>query len=158
MMYVPHVVVIEVRNVPSISDRLYQKTVKILEQSNVGHSRVSVPSLLGSPVAIRIIIEATRGAAVSGSDWRRPDGYIVLGCVIQDQETYIETTYRETMRSIQDLACYYTIPVGYGFVFAPTTDIQEADIDVSLENIYNCLTLMDLKRQMGLTPGSILTP
>lgn len=158
MMYTPHVVIIEVRSLPLIADKLYHKTVQKLEQAHIGHSRVSIPSLLAAPIAIRIIIEATRGAAMSGSDWRRPDGYILLGCLIHDQEPYAETTYRETIRSVQDLACYYTIPVGYALVFNKTSEIAETQMDASLENIHNCLTLMDLKKQMGLTPGSILTP
>ena len=158
-MYVPHVVVIEARTLPPLSDVLYQKTVEALDHGHIGHSRVSVPTLLGAPLAMRTVIEATRGAAaLSGSDWRRPDGYIVIGTLIESLDPYPETTYREIVRSIQDLACYYTIPVGYVIIFNRDVNIQESQIKHAVEGVQNCMNLMELKRHMGLTPGAILTP
>lgn len=154
--YVPHVVIIEARTVAEHLDLLYDQTVENLETARIGHSRVTIPTLLSAPITMRTIIEATRGAALSGNNWRRPDGYLILGC-FRENDLYPETTYREIVRAVQDLACYYTIPVGYALLFPEHIKDQSYRARVR-EGVANCVSVMELKRQMGLTPGAILTP
>jgi 6,7-dimethyl-8-ribityllumazine synthase len=154
-----HIVVIEARNVPDLADKLYTNTVRTLDARKVGHSRITVPHVLNLPVALRTVIEATRGGGgVSGTEWRRPDGYIILGSFIESQQNYTETIFREILRNIQDIACYYTLPVSYGFIANAKAPVSEAQITQAVENATACIHLIDLKKQLGLTPGAILAP
>lgn len=59
---------------------------------------------------------------------------------------------------MQDLACYYTLPISYGFVAHAKAPVPEAAITQAVQNACACINLIDLKHQLGIAPGAILTP
>lgn len=154
----PHIVVIESRGVPEVADKLYNGVVKFIDAHKMGHSRISVPNVLSLPVAMRTLIEATRGGGFSSGEWRRPDGYMILGAFIESHQTHTDLIFREVLRNVQDLACYYTLPVGYGFIYNSKSPPPEGHITQAVQNACACLSLIDLKKQLGLSPGAILAP
>lgn len=157
---VPHVVVIESRTYADISDDLFRGCVMELESHGIAHSRVTVPALLDLPAALRIIIEATKSNNMVSSDWRKPDGFIVIGTILRSEIGCADLVYQEALRSLQDLACYYTLPVSYGIIISNTIEQAKSIAHPQSgnkggETAQSCLALMDLKRKLGLMSGAI---
>ncbi len=157
---VPHVVIIESRMYGDISDDLFRGAVMELESHGVAHSRVTVPALLDLPVALRIVIEATKTNSMVSSDWRKPDGFIIMGTILRAEIGCADLVYQDVLRSLQDLACYYTLPVSYGLIIANTIEQAKSVAHPQAgnkggETTQSCLALMDLKRKLGLTSGAI---
>lgn len=159
----PHIVIIESRFHSEISDELYRGAALELEKHGIAHSRITVPGILELPIALRTVIEATKSGTIVNTEWRKPDGYIVLGSLLRGDIGCADLVYQEALRSLQDLACYYTLPVSYGIVIASTIEQSRS---VSLvqggnkggEAAQSCLALMDLKNKLGLPAGSIINP
>jgi 6,7-dimethyl-8-ribityllumazine synthase len=155
-----HVVIIESRNYTEVSDDLFRGAVMELETHGVAHSRVTVPSILDLPVALRTIIEATKANSMVSTDWRKPDGFIIVGTILRAEIGCADLVYQESLRSLQDLACYYTLPVAYGIIIANTIEQAKSVAHPQGGNrggeaAQSCLALMDLKKKLGLTSGAI---
>lgn len=158
-MYSPHIVILEARNQAKLADLLFQSAAQPLEVKGIGFSRVTIPTVLELPTAFRIIIEATKGNGENHSaDWRRPDGYIILGSFIQSDMPYNHVAYGEVVRALQDLSCYYALPVGLGMVVAETLESTFNYAETGRGATQTCLALIDLKSQFGLPPSAILAP
>lgn len=160
---IPHVVIVESRFYSEISDELYKGAGLELESHGIAHSRITVPGILELPIALRIVIEATKSGSIVSTEWRKPDGYIILGTLLRGEIGCSDLVYQETVRAIQDLACYYTLPVSYGLIIANSIEQARA---VSLpqggnkggEAAQSCLALIDLKRKLGLQSNAIISP
>ncbi len=158
-MYLPHIVILEARNQTKLADLLYQSVAQVLEVKGIGFSRVTIPTVLELPTAFRIIIEATKGDGANKSgDWRRPDGYVVLGSFIKSDMPYNQIAYGEVLRALQDLSCYYTLPVGFGMIVAENLENTFNYADLGRGAAQTCLALIELKSQFGLQPNAILAP
>jgi 6,7-dimethyl-8-ribityllumazine synthase len=154
-----HVVILEAREKAKISEKLYMGAVHTLKLNRVGHSRITLPSVLELPLAFRIAIEATKGTEPSkGSAWQRPDGYIILGSFLKNEMACNSLVYTETLRSLQDLACYYTLPISYGLIVADGIDENVNYGELGHSAALSCMNLIDLKQRFGLEPSSILVP
>lgn len=154
-----HVVILEARDKTKISEKLYKSVVQTLEINRVGHSRITLPSALELPLAFRIAIEATKGTEPSkGASWQRPDGYIILGSFLKNEMACNSLVYTETLRSLQDLACYYTLPISYGLIVADAVDENADYRELGHSAALSCINLIDLKQRFGLEPSSILVP
>ena len=160
---VPHIVVIESRFHTDISDELYKGAGLELENSGIAHSRITVPGILELPIALRTVIEATKSGSVVGAEWRKPDGYIILGALLRGEIGCADLVYQETLRSLQDLACYYTLPVAYGLIIGNTIEQARSVSSVQGGNkggeaAQSCLALVDLKRKLGLQSNAVMDP
>jgi 6,7-dimethyl-8-ribityllumazine synthase len=158
-MYLPHIVIIEARNQAKLADLLYQSVAQVLEVKGIGFSRVTIPTALELPTALRIIIEATKGSGENHStDWRRPDGYVILGSFIQTDMPCNQIAYGEVLRALQDLSCYYALPAGFGMVVAENLEAAFNYAEIGRHAAQTCLSLIELKSQFGLPPSAILAP
>ncbi|CAO4838364.1 MAG: 6,7-dimethyl-8-ribityllumazine synthase 1 [Holosporales bacterium] len=161
--HTPHVVIIESRFYPDIADELYRGAALQLEHHGIAHSRITVPGALELPAALRIVIEATKSGSMISTEWRKPDGYVILGALLRAEIGCADLVYQEVLRSLQDLACYYTLPVSYGLIIANTIEQSMSVASVQGGNkggeaAQSCLSLMDLKRKLGLHSGAVLSP
>ena len=104
-----HVVILDARDKTKISEQLYKNAVQTLEIHRIGHTRITLPSVLELPTAFRIAIEATKGNEINKENsWQRPHGYIMLGSFLKNEMARHSLVYAEVLRSLQDLACYYS--------------------------------------------------
>jgi 6,7-dimethyl-8-ribityllumazine synthase len=157
--YEYHVVILEARDNGKLSEQLYKSVVQTLQINRIGHSRITLPSVLELPVAFRIAIEATKGTEIKDTNtWQRPDGYIFLGSFLKNEMACNSLIYTETLRSLQDLACYYTLPISYGMVVADCIDENSNYGELGHSAALSCINLIDLKQKFGLEPSSILAP
>jgi len=154
-----HVVILEARDKTKISEQLYKNAIQTLEIHRIGHTRITLPSVLELPSAFRIAIEATKGNEVNKeSNWQRPHGYIMLGSFLKNEMACNSLVYTEVLRSLQDLACYYTLPISYGFIVADAIDGSANYGELGHSAALSCINLIDLKQKFGLEPSSILVP
>ena len=161
--HIPHVVLIESRLYSDVADELYRGAALELEHHGIAHSRITVPGLLELPLALRTVIEATKSGSMVSTEWRKPDGYVILGALLRSEIGCVDLVYQEVLRSIQDLACYYTLPISYGLIIANTLEQVMSVSSVQggnkgSEAAQACISLMELKRKLGLQSGAILTP
>jgi hypothetical protein len=158
--YQPHVALIEGCNNPAVSEALYASVAKELEVKNIGHTRLSVASTLDLAPAFRLVIEASKsGGFNSPNQWRRPEGYILLGSLLEESTPSLDSVYRELLRSVNDLSCYYGLATGSGIVLANDTQSALKDSnEVAIGVVASCLSLMALKQRLGISPNAVHLP
>lgn len=73
----PHVVILESRRFPDITEQWYNVAVSALTQQAITFSRVTVPHSADLPIAFRMLLDAAHHS--EADNLRSPDGYLVLG-------------------------------------------------------------------------------
>ncbi len=153
MSEAPNILIVEARFYDDIADELHRGAVAELEQAGAAHETVAVPGAFEIPAAIRMAI---RSMDVVGGK-RRYDGYVALGCVIRGATSHYDYVCTESARKLQDLACEYTLALGYGILTCETR--EQAWERASLEGHNKggevaraCLRMNELKRQFHLFP------
>jgi 6,7-dimethyl-8-ribityllumazine synthase len=115
---VPHIMVVESRNHPEVSDLLFEGTITVLDSINATYERFAVPSALEIPQAIKY--------AVRGLDFytarKRFDAYIALGCVVQGETDYHDIVGRESAGALMKLALDHTLSIGNGILACDTRE------------------------------------
>lgn len=76
-MHQSHVVILESRRFPDITEQWYNIAVNSLAQQGITHSRITVPNSADLPIALRILLETVHHS--NDSNIRIPDGYLILG-------------------------------------------------------------------------------
>lgn len=76
-MHQPHVVILESRRFPDITEQWYNVAVSALTQQGISYSRITVPNSADLPIALRIFLDATHQP--ENINIRIPDGYLILG-------------------------------------------------------------------------------
>ena len=76
-MQQPHVVILESRRFPDITEQWYNVAVGALTQQGITFSRVTVPHSADLPIALRMLLESAHHA--ENTNIRMPDGYLLLG-------------------------------------------------------------------------------
>lgn len=149
----PHIMIVEGRFYEDIADELFRGAVETLQAAGATYERFAVPGAFEIPAAIRYSVRSMD--VFSGR--RRFDGYIALGCVIRGETSHYDYVCGESARKLQDLACDFTLAVGYGIL---TVENREQAWDRSAVDRRNkgrdaaqaCLQMLDLKRQFRLYP------
>jgi len=149
----PNILIVEARFYDDIADELRRGAVAELDQAGAAHEAVAVPGAFEIPAAIRMAI---RSMDVVGGQ-RRYDGYIALGCVIRGATSHYDYVCAESARKLQDLACEYTLALGYGILTCDTREQawERASVegrDKGGEVARACLRMIGLKRQFHLFP------
>ncbi len=149
----PRILIVEARYYEDIADELLRGAAMELDQAGAEHETMAVPGAFEIPAAI--------GMAIRSMDFfggqRRYDGYIALGCVIRGATSHYDYVCAESARKLQDLACDYTLALGYGILTCDTR--EQAWERASLEGRNKggevaraCLRMIELKRQFHLFP------
>ena len=147
----PHIMIVEARFYPAISDELAAGAVEALEEAGVSYERVEVPGAFEIPGAIRMAARAEELGRV-----RRPfDGYVALGCVIRGETTHYDYVCAESARGLQDLALQHALAIGYGILTVENEGQAWARAKRDRKNkggdaARACLAMIELKRRFGL--------
>jgi 6,7-dimethyl-8-ribityllumazine synthase len=149
----PRILIVEARFYDEIVDELMRGVQGELDQVGAGHESVAVPGAFEIPAAIRMAI---RSMDFFGGR-RRYDGYIALGCVIRGATSHYDYVCAESARKLQDLACEYTLALGYGILTCDTREQAWERASVEGRNkggevARACLRMIELKRQFHLFP------
>jgi 6,7-dimethyl-8-ribityllumazine synthase len=141
-----HILIVEARFYPDISDELLRGATAALSAAGATFDRVEVPGVFEIPGAIRMAIAATDAAP-------KYDGYLVLGCVIRGETSHYDIVANESARALQILVCEYALPLGFG-VLTVENEAQAwararvAEVNKGAEAARACLAMIDLKRRL----------
>lgn len=149
----PNIMIVEAPYYEDICAELTRGAVAVLDQRGATFERVQVPGAFEIPAAIAISIRALDFYAGR----RRFDGFVALGCVIRGETSHYDYVCGESARALQDLACRFSLAIGYGIV---TVDNREQAMERAAVDRRNkggeaanaCLQMLDVKRQFNLYP------
>ena len=149
----PHVMLIEARFYPEITDELVRGAVAALGESGATYERFAVPGAFEIPAAIQMAVRARSFSTLT----RRFDGYVTLGCVMRGETTHYDYVCQESARALQDLALRYTLALGYGILTVDNESQawERARVDRRDKGGHaarTCLQMIDLKRHFNLFP------
>ena len=149
----PHILIVEARFYEDIADQLVEGAIAVLEESGCTYERVAVPGAFETPAVVRMAIRSLE--FYSGD--RRFDGYVILGCVIRGETSHYDYVCSESARKLQDLACDYSLALGYGILTCENRDQAWARADVKGKNkggevARACLEMLKVKRRFHLFP------
>ncbi len=153
MAEAPHVMIVEARFYDDIADELVRGATQVLDAAGVSYERHSVPGAFEIPAAIRFAVRSFD----LFSDRRRFDGYVALGCVIRGETSHYDHICGESARALQDLACTYSLALGYGILTVETHEQAVARAAIDQVNkggvaAQACLDMIDLKTHFQLYP------
>lgn len=149
----PHLLIVEGRFYDDIVDALVAGAVAALEKAGATYERLTVPGAFEIPNAI--------GMAVRSLDFfagrKRFDGYIALGCVIRGETSHYDHICTESSRKLQDLACEYSLALGYGILTCDTSEqawerAKPDRKDKGGDAARACLAMIEVKRHFRLFP------
>lgn len=149
----PHIMIVEARFYPHISDELAAGAIEALEVAGASYQRVEVPGAFEIPAAIRMAVRAEELEL----ERRRFDGYVALGCVIRGETTHYDYVCGESARGLQGLALEYALAIGYGILTVENSEQAWARAERERKNkggdaARACLAMIELKRRFGLFP------
>lgn len=141
-----HILIVEARFYPDISDELLRGATAALTAAGVSFDRVEVPGVFEIPAAIRMAVAATDAAP-------KYDGYLVLGCVIRGETTHYDIVANESSRALQALVCKHVLALGFG-VLTVENEAQAwararvAEMNKGAEAARACLAMIALRRRL----------
>jgi 6,7-dimethyl-8-ribityllumazine synthase len=141
-----HILIVEARFYPDISDELMSGATAALGAAGATFDRVEVPGVFEIPGAVRMAVAATDAAP-------KYDGYLVLGCVIRGETTHYDIVANESARALQSLVCEFALALGFG-VLTVENEAQAwararvAEMNKGAEAARACLAMIDLKRRL----------
>jgi len=146
MNLAPHIMIVEARYYPHISDELLKGAMAALAEAGATCEKISVPGALEIPAAI--------GFAARGHGAAKFDGFLALGCVIRGETTHYDYVCGESARGLQHLALTYGLAIGFGILTVENEAQARARADVAGKNkggeaARACLAMIALKRRFG---------
>jgi len=141
-----HILIVEARYYPHVSDELLSGATAALGAGGATFDRVEVPGVFEIPAAIRMALGATESAP-------KYDGYLVLGCVIRGETSHYDIVANESSRALQALVCEFALALGFG-VLTVENEAQawaRARVDQmnkGAEAARACLAMIELKRRL----------
>ena len=138
----PHIMIVEARYYPHISDELLKGALAALEEAGATHERFTVPGAFEIPAAIRFAVEAAAAY----------DGYVALGCVIRGETTHYDYVCEQSARGLQDLALAHSLAIGFGILTVENEAQALARARVDKKNkggeaARACLAMVALRRR-----------
>jgi 6,7-dimethyl-8-ribityllumazine synthase len=148
-----HILIVEARFYPEISDELLQGATVEIEKVGGTYERIAVPGALEIPSAIRFAIRAMD--LVGGR--RRYDGYVALGCVIRGETTHYEIVSTESARGLMNLSLDHTVAIGNGILTVENEAQAWARARVGEGNkggdaARATISMIEVKRHFGFFP------
>lgn len=147
----PHLMIVEARFYEDIADELVRGALNVVNEAGASFERYQVPGAFEIPAAVRFAIRSQQFEA----RLRRFDGYIALGCVIRGETSHYDYVCGESARALQDLACTYSIAVGYGILTVENRAQAMERASVGNRNkggeaARTCLEMIELKKRLRL--------
>ncbi len=149
----PNILIIEAPYYEDICAELIRGATTVLDDRGATHERIEVPGAFEIPAAIAMAVRALDFYAGR----RRFDGFIALGCVIRGETSHYDYVCNESARALQDLACRYSLAIGYGILTVNNREqaLERAAVDrrdKGGEAARACMQMLDVKRQFNLYP------
>ncbi|MSP68327.1 MAG: 6,7-dimethyl-8-ribityllumazine synthase [Alphaproteobacteria bacterium] len=149
----PHIMIVEARFYPAITDELVRGALGELERVGASHERVAVPGVFELPGAIRYAIRALDLVSTR----KRFDGYVALGCVIRGETSHYDIVCTQHSRALMDLVLTYSIALGYGVLTCENADqawerAAVAKRNKGAEATRASLAMIEAKRHFGFYP------
>jgi 6,7-dimethyl-8-ribityllumazine synthase len=140
-----HVLIVEARFYPQISDELLRGATAALSAVGATFDRVDVPGVFEIPGAIRM--------AVAAADRRPYDGFLALGCVIRGETTHYDIVANESARALQELVAEFALALGFGVLTVENEAQAWARARVDKKNkgaeaAQACLAMIALRRRL----------
>ncbi len=148
-----HILIVEARYYPDISDELLSGATAALGAAGATFDRIEVPGVFEIPAAIRMAVGAMDSAAAAP----KYDGYLALGCVIRGETTHYDIVANESSRALQALVCEFGLALGFG-VLTVENDAQAwararvAEMNKGAEAARACLAMIGVKRRLQAAP------
>lgn len=147
----PHLMIVEARFYEDIADELVRGALDVVKEAGATYERFQVPGAFEVPAAVRYAIRSQEFEA----RLRRFDGYVTLGCVIRGETSHYDYVCGESARALQDLACTYSIALGYGILTVENREqaMERASVDKRNkggEVARTCLAMIELKKRLWL--------
>lgn len=149
----PHILIVEARFYEDIADELRAGAEAALQAADATFETVAVPGAFEIPAAIRMAMRSLDFYA----GHRRFDGFVTLGCVIRGETSHYDHICAESARKLQDLACEFTLALGYGILTCETREQAWARARRDGANkggvaAEACLVMVRLKHKFHLYP------
>jgi 6,7-dimethyl-8-ribityllumazine synthase len=149
----PHLLIVEGRFYDDIMDTLVEGAVAALDRAGATYERLPVPGAFEVPNAVRMAVRSLDFFAGR----KRFDGYIALGCVIRGETTHYDYICAESARKLQDVACEYSLALGYGILTCETVEqawerAKPDRKDKGGDAARACLAMIEVKRHFRLYP------
>jgi len=106
----PHVLIIEARFYPDLTDEMARGAIAELDAHQATYERMAVPGVLEIPPALAY---ALRAMAVTGRQTQY-DGFLTLGCIIRGETAHFDIVAFESARALMDLATTHALALGNG--------------------------------------------
>jgi len=148
-----HLLIVEARFYPELSDELFKGAIAEIEKVGGSYERVAVPGALEIPQAIRFAIRAMD--LVGGR--RRYDGYVALGCVIRGETLHFEIVSEQSARGLMDLSLLHTVAIGNGVLTVDNeaqawTRARVSEGNKGGDAARAALAMIEVKRHFGFFP------
>jgi len=129
------VLVIVANFYPDISHDLESLVVAELKKVRMESHKIYVPGTFELPSAMNMALESVDYA-----------GVIVLGCVIKGKTAHFDVVVHESARALQDIAIYYSVPMGYGIISANNKkQAEKRAAEYGKGAVKACLELIKIK-------------
>jgi 6,7-dimethyl-8-ribityllumazine synthase len=120
-----------------ISKTLLKAAVKELEKNKIPYDEIIVPGAFELAGSVNIALES-----------HEYSGVIALGCVIRGETSHFDVIVSECARAMQDIAIYYSIPMGFGVITVDNKKQANVRAEKYGENAaLACIQMMKIKEQ-----------
>jgi len=150
----PYLMIVEAQSYPDIVQELSTNAIKVFEDAGVEYECLKVPTEYEIPAAVAF---AVRGHEFY-SRRRRFDGYVALGCVIENVVPHYDTHYFvECIRGLQNLTTEHALALGNGVYtcqnMAQATEwARKNSRNIGGHAAQTALSMLDLKQHFGMKP------
>jgi len=143
-MHQPHVVILESRRFPDVTEQWYNVAVSALTQQGITHSRVTVPNSADLPIALQMLLSKTHLA--DKTNIRIPDGYLILG--LNCKGDIPEENHHHIWDTILTLTTHAAVPSSSVVIFEKETrELNNASfvskIQLAVQSLVNLMMLQN---------------
>jgi 6,7-dimethyl-8-ribityllumazine synthase len=129
--YKKQVLIIESSRYPEISMPCLMLVKNLLTGMYIKTNVITVPTEQEIAHALNIVLETNEY-----------DGVVILGCVVTTENH----THQECIRTINDVAINYSIPLGFGLILSKNiNDATHETTSMAEKAVKGCITLMKIK-------------
>jgi len=143
-MHQPHVVILESRRFPDVTEQWYNVAVSALTQQGITHSRVTVPNSADLPIALQMLLRKIHLA--DSTNMRIPDGYLILG--LNCKGDIPEENHHHIWNTILDMTANSGVPSSSVVVFE--REIRELNntafvskVQLAVQSLVNLMMLQN---------------
>lgn len=146
----PHVMIALSPYYEDVTNHLLDGAQAALKEVRCTYEVIKVPGALELPLAIKLGAQRKESR---GTDTRKFDAYIALGCVIRGETSHYDIVCNESARGLSNLAMKYDLAIGNGILTCDTLEQAIVRADPSQKNkgadaVNAALTLLKLCRTL----------